>query len=114
MASVRSFTYLSVANYDDNLDLLTECDLIIEAIAERIDWKVDLFHKITPYLNSHAIVATNTSGLSVEELASSVPESLRSRFGGIHFFNPPRYMPLVELIPSSKTEKSVLTALETF
>ncbi|RTL09887.1 MAG: 3-hydroxyacyl-CoA dehydrogenase/enoyl-CoA hydratase family protein [Neisseriaceae bacterium] len=114
VASARSFTYLSVANYDDNLDLLRECDLVIEAIAERIDWKVDLFHKITPYLNSHAIVATNTSGLSVEELASSVPESLRSRFCGIHFFNPPRYMPLVELIPSSKTEKSVLTALETF
>lgn len=114
VASARSFAYLSVANYDDNLDLLTECDLIIEAIAERMDWKVDLFHKIAPYLNLHAIVATNTSGLSVEELANSVPESLYSHFCGIHFFNPPRYMPLIELIPSSKTERAVLTALETF
>ena len=114
VASTRSFQYISVANYDDSLEELRSCDLVIEAIAERMDWKLDLFHKVAAYINPQAILATNTSGLSVTEIANSLPENLRSNFCGIHFFNPPRYMPLVELIPHAGTASHVLPELETF
>ncbi|MCC2625546.1 MAG: 3-hydroxyacyl-CoA dehydrogenase [Burkholderiales bacterium] len=110
----KSLDYISIGNYDDNLDLLDDCDLIIEAIAERIDWKEALYSKIADHVNDNAIIASNTSGLSIETLSKSLPEKLRSRFCGIHFFNPPRYMPLVELIPHQKTDAKVLPLLETF
>ena len=102
------------ANYDQHLEELRSCDLLIEAIAERPDWKADLYRKITPYLNERAILATNTSGLPLSLLAESVPESVRARFCGIHFFNPPRYMALVELIPCQTTDPAILDQLETF
>ncbi len=102
------------ANYDQHLEELRSCDLLIEAIAERPDWKADLYRKITPYLNERAILATNTSGLPLSLLAESVPEAVRSRFCGIHFFNPPRYMALVELIPCQATDPAILDLLETF
>ncbi|MCB1769593.1 MAG: 3-hydroxyacyl-CoA dehydrogenase/enoyl-CoA hydratase family protein [Candidatus Competibacteraceae bacterium] len=102
------------ANYDQHLEELRSCDLLIEAIAERPDWKADLYQRITPYLNSRAILATNTSGLRLNLLAESVPENVRSRFCGIHFFNPPRYMALAELIPCAATDSAILDQLETF
>ncbi|MFZ1643476.1 MAG: 3-hydroxyacyl-CoA dehydrogenase/enoyl-CoA hydratase family protein [Candidatus Contendobacter sp.] len=102
------------ANYDQHLEELRSCDLLIEAIAERPDWKADLYKKITPYLNDRAILATNTSGLPLSLLAESVPDNVRPRFCGIHFFNPPRYMALVELIPCQTTDPAILDHLETF
>ena len=102
------------ANYDEHLDLLAGCDLVIEAIAERLDWKLDLYTKVAPHLAPHAIVASNTSGLSITKLAAVLPEAIRHRFCGIHFFNPPRYMQLVELIPTPTTEAGILDDLETF
>ncbi len=102
------------ANYEEHLELLKDCDLVIEAIAERMDWKLDLYRKIAPYVAPHAIVASNTSGLSITKLSEAVPESMRARFCGIHFFNPPRYMALVELIPTPSTDTDVLDQLETF
>ncbi len=105
---------ITSANYDDNLDLLHDCQLIIEAIAERIDWKEELYHKIAPYIHPKAIIASNTSGLSINTLASSLPKALQAQFCGIHFFNPPRYMSLVELIPHNSTADSLLISLEEF
>ncbi|UXI66610.1 3-hydroxyacyl-CoA dehydrogenase/enoyl-CoA hydratase family protein [Tahibacter amnicola] len=102
------------ANYDEHLDLLRGCDLVIEAIAERMDWKLDLYKKIAPYLPENAVVASNTSGLSINALAEALPESLRPRFTGVHFFNPPRYMHLVELIPNRSTDSEILAGLEAF
>lgn len=102
------------ANYDSGLDLLKECDLVIEAIAERMDWKQDLYKKIAPYVAEHAVLASNTSGLGINTLSDVLPEQLRHRFCGVHFFNPPRYMHLAELIPSKATDKGVLEGLETF
>lgn len=114
LASIKTLDYITLANYDDNLELLTDCDLIIEAIAERLDWKESLYNKIAPYINERAIIASNTSGLSIEVLSASLPKQLHPRFCGIHFFNPPRYMPLVELIPHSTTDARILPQLETF
>ncbi len=102
------------ANYEENMDVLKECDLIIEAIAERMDWKTDLYHKIAPFIADGAIVASNTSGLSITKLSEALPESIKPRFCGIHFFNPPRYMTLVELINTPTTEPKVLDDLEAF
>jgi len=102
------------ANYEEHMALLGECDLVIEAIAERMDWKQDLYHKIAPHVAEHALLASNTSGLSITRLSEALPEQLRPRFCGIHFFNPPRYMPLVELINTPTTEAHVLDALEAF
>jgi 3-hydroxyacyl-CoA dehydrogenase len=102
------------ANYEEHLELLRGCDLIIEAIAERMDWKLDLYKKIAPYVNADAIVASNTSGLSITKLSEALPENIKPRFCGIHFFNPPRYMYLVELINTPTTQPVVLDQLESF
>lgn len=102
------------ANYEENMELLRECDLVIEAIAERMDWKTDLYHKIAPFIAEGAIVASNTSGLSITKLSEALPASIKPRFCGIHFFNPPRYMTLVELINTPTTEPKVLDDLEAF
>ncbi len=102
------------ANYDEHSELLLGCDLIIEAIAERMDWKLDLYTRIAPFIAPHAIVASNTSGLSIGMLSEVLPEEIKSRFCGIHFFNPPRYMALVELIPTPATDPEILDQLEDF
>ena len=102
------------ANYEEHLEQLRDCDLIIEAIAERMDWKLDLYTKIAPFVAPHAIVASNTSGLSITKLSEALPESIKPRFCGIHFFNPPRYMTLVELINTPTTAPEVLDQLEAF
>ena len=105
---------IEVANYEEHMELLKGCDLIIEAIAERMDWKTDLFHKIAPFIADSAIVASNTSGLSITKLSEALPESIKPRFCGIHFFNPPRYMYLVELINTPTTGTEILDDLESF
>jgi len=102
------------ANYEEHMEQLKDCDLIIEAIAERMDWKLDLYKKIAPFVAPHAIVASNTSGLSITKLSEALPDSIRPRFCGIHFFNPPRYMFLVELINTPTTDAHILDDLETF
>ncbi|TFI45325.1 3-hydroxyacyl-CoA dehydrogenase/enoyl-CoA hydratase family protein [Diaphorobacter sp. DS2] len=102
------------ANYEENMALLGECDLVIEAIAERMDWKLDLYKKIAPHVAPHAIVASNTSGLSITQLSEALPDAIKPRFCGIHFFNPPRYMVLVELINTPTTRPEVLDQLEAF
>ena len=111
---VEDAVLIQQANYEEHMALLGECDLIIEAIAERMDWKLDLYKKIAPFVAPHAIVASNTSGLSITKLSEALPEEIKPRFCGIHFFNPPRYMALVELINTPTTEAQVLDDLEAF
>jgi 3-hydroxyacyl-CoA dehydrogenase len=106
--------HIEPANYEDDIARLAECDLVIEAIAERMDWKHDLYKKVSAHLASHAIFATNTSGLPINRLSEGFSDELRARFCGVHFFNPPRYMHLVELIPTAATRPQILDDLETF
>ena len=106
--------HIEAANYDQHLPLLADCDFVIEAIAERADLKKSLYEKVTPHLSEHCVFASNTSGLSINALAQTLPEALRGRFCGVHFFNPPRYMYLVELIPSAHTDPQRLDRLESF
>ncbi|MEE8321956.1 MAG: 3-hydroxyacyl-CoA dehydrogenase family protein [Gammaproteobacteria bacterium] len=105
---------ITPANYDEHLTLLSECDLIIEAIAERMDLKMALYEKIIPHIHDGAILATNTSGLGISKLAQTLPRKFHNRFLGLHFFNPPRYMHLVELIGIKETDPEVLDFLEGF
>jgi 3-hydroxyacyl-CoA dehydrogenase len=93
---------------------LKGCDLIIEAIAERMDWKHDLYKKVAPHIGPNTIFATNTSGLSITALSEGFDADLKARFCGVHFFNPPRYMHLVELIPTATTQAHILDQLEGF
>ena len=114
LASKSLAEAITPANYETGLEHLKGCDLIIEAIAERMDWKQDLYKKIAPFVADHAVLASNTSGLGINKLAEVLPEQLRHRFCGVHFFNPPRYMHLAELIPARTTDTAVLEGLETF
>jgi 3-hydroxyacyl-CoA dehydrogenase len=114
LASKSKLKFIAAANYEEHLPLLAECDLVIEAIAERMDWKNELYAKLSPHLSAHAVVASNTSGLSINLLAQGMPAALRPNFCGIHFFNPPRYMRLVEIIATRDTDAGVLDALETW
>jgi len=114
LANKADVDLIQIANYEDDLHLLASCDLVIEAIAERLDWKHDLYKKVSPFLASHAIFATNTSGLSITKLSEGFSPELKKRFCGIHFFNPPRYMHLLELIPTEYTDADLLDVLEPF
>lgn len=106
--------YVQAANYEEHLELLKECDVVIEAIAERMDWKHGLYKQVAPFIRDDAIFATNTSGLSISKLSEGFDADLKSRFCGVHFFNPPRYMHLCELIPLPGTREDILGNLETF
>ncbi|KTD82344.1 3-hydroxyacyl-CoA dehydrogenase/enoyl-CoA hydratase family protein [Legionella waltersii] len=114
LASEQSSALLKARNYDENLSELSSCDLIIEAIAERMDWKEDLYKRITPFLTKHTILVSNTSGLSINTLCDVLPNEHRERFCGVHFFNPPRYMHLAELIPANTTSTALLDHLESW
>jgi 3-hydroxyacyl-CoA dehydrogenase len=114
LADAGDAVLIQQANYEEHLELLKDCDLVIEAIAERMDWKLDLYKKIAPFLAPHAIIASNTSGLSITKLSEALPEAIKPSFCGIHFFNPPRYMMLVELINTPTTEPKILDDLEAF
>ncbi|HEY1438505.1 MAG TPA: 3-hydroxyacyl-CoA dehydrogenase/enoyl-CoA hydratase family protein [Casimicrobiaceae bacterium] len=114
LATKDRWATIDAANYDQNLGELAECDLVIEAISERMDWKKALYEKVAPHIGPRAIFASNTSGLSINALGEACPPTLRPRFCGIHFFNPPRYMHLVELIAQRATDQGLLDQLETF
>ncbi len=114
LASKSLAAFITPRNFEDDLEHLAKCDFIIEAIVERMDIKKTLYEKIGPHIHQDAFFVTNTSGLSITELAGVVPDALKSRFCGVHFFNPPRYMHLVELIPHAGTDAQVLNLLEEF
>ena len=114
LATADRVAYIDAANYEQNLELLKGCDLIIEAIAEKMEWKDDLYRKIAPFVSPTAIIASNTSGLSINRLSEALPEAQRAQFCGIHFFNPPRYMHLVELIATRSTAPALLDTLESW
>ena len=105
---------IEAANYDQHLERLKDCDLVIEAITERIDWKHDLYKRVMPFLKKDAIFATNTSGISIKNLAEPLPGDVKPRFCGVHYFNPPRYLYMVELIPHKETDPGLMDSLEDF
>jgi 3-hydroxyacyl-CoA dehydrogenase len=95
---------LSPGNFDDDLGKLADVDWVIEAVVEDLGVKTALFARVAEHLNAHAIITSNSSGLSMNAMAAALPEALRPRFFGAHFFNPPRYMYLLEVIPTTYTD----------
>jgi 3-hydroxyacyl-CoA dehydrogenase len=105
---------IEVGNFDDDLPRLKECDWVIEVVIEHLPIKKSLFEKIIPHLHPDAILTTNTSGLSVNQMAQGLPAELRKKFMVTHFFNPPRYMRLLELVPCEDTDPMIVDALAGF
>jgi 3-hydroxyacyl-CoA dehydrogenase len=101
-------------NLEDHLDRLEEVDWVLEAIVERLDIKKSVFEKIAPHLKPNALLSSNTSGLSLHDMADGLPIELRPRFLGTHFFNPPRYMKLLEIIVHRDTHPDVLEYMAGF
>ena len=109
-----SASLITAGNFEDDLAQLKSCDWIIEAVTEDLAIKQALFEKIAPYLRPDAIVTTNTSGLPVASIAAKMPVDFRSRWFGTHFFNPPRYMRLLEIIRTPEANPQAITAIADF
>lgn len=105
---------ISVGNFDDDLARLKDCDLVIEAVVENLDIKRKLYERVEQYRKPGSVVASNTSGIPIRQLAEGRSEDFRSHFLGIHFFNPPRYLHLVELIRTEWTKPEVACAIYGF
>jgi 3-hydroxyacyl-CoA dehydrogenase len=103
-----------IGNVEDNLAEIKEADWVIEAILERMDLKQAIHAKIAANARPDALVTTNTSGLSISGMTQGLPAEYRRRFFGTHFFNPPRYMRLLELIPTPDTDRALLKSFAEF
>ena len=102
---------VSVGNFEDDLPRIADADWIVEAVAENLEIKRGLLAKVAQFRKPGSIVTTNTSGLPVHLIAEGLPEEFRQHWAGTHFFNPPRYMKLVEVIPGPKTSPEVIATL---
>ncbi len=100
--------------FDDDLGLLADCDWVIEAVTENMGIKQALLEKVAPHLKPEAILTTNTSGLPISSIAKKMPENLRKRWFGTHFFNPPRYMRLVEIVATPESDPAAVAAVRAF
>ena len=105
---------VSTGNFEDDLAKLAGCDWVIEAVAENLGIKTALLEKVAPHLGPQGVLTTNTSGLPVKQIAAGLPEGIRARFFGTHFFNPPRYMKLLEVIPAAETDEGLVAAFAAF
>jgi 3-hydroxyacyl-CoA dehydrogenase len=103
-----------VGNVDDDLGLLASCDLVIEAIIEQLDHKRALFDKLEKALNDKCIIASNTSGLRIEDMLEGRSDGFKKRFCVMHFFNPVRYMKLLELVAGPDTDPKVFDLVRRF
>jgi 3-hydroxyacyl-CoA dehydrogenase len=101
-------------NFEDDLGALAECDWIIEAIVESLEPKRELWRKVETIRKPDAIVSTNTSGIPLSNISAGFSSEFRRHFLGTHFFNPPRYLHLMELIPGQDTDPEILRAVEEF
>ena len=104
---------ITPGNFDDDLTKLAQCDWVIEAVAENLEIKTALLVRVLPHLAQKAILTTNTSGLPLAKIAAGL-SAKRDRFFGTHFFNPPRYMRLLEIIPTEESDPEVVSAFAAF
>ncbi|MGI4775629.1 MAG: 3-hydroxyacyl-CoA dehydrogenase/enoyl-CoA hydratase family protein [Janthinobacterium lividum] len=112
--SVGRQGFIKIGNLEQDLQLISQCDLIIEAIIEKIEIKIDLYTKIAPYLKVGAILASNTSTIPLKQLRQHLPTNIKSKFMITHFFNPPRFIELVELIIDKETSSEDAEAISNF
>ena len=108
--------FISPGNFEDDLPRLAQCDWVIEAVAENLEIKHALLARVAPHINRGAVLTTNTSGLPIRNIAASFAsaDGLAKRFFGTHFFNPPRYMRLLEIIPAPETDPALVSSFASF
>jgi 3-hydroxyacyl-CoA dehydrogenase len=104
---------VTVGNFEDDLPKLKQCDWVIEVVAENLEIKRALLDRVVPHLAPNAVLSSNTSGLPIAKIAAGL-NSHRDRFFGTHFFNPPRYMQLLEIIPTAESDPALVAAFATF
>ncbi len=114
LTSKKSLSYIETGNLEDDLQRLEEVDWIIEVVVERLDIKKEIFEKVDQYRKQGAIVSSNTSGISIEAMGEGRSEDFKNHFLGTHFFNPPRYLKLLEIIPTSETNDEVVSFMKQF
>ena len=105
---------IKVGNFEDNLGWLAGVDWVIEVVIENLKIKQDLFAKVEKVVKPDCIVTTNTSGIRISDISANLGKSVKERFLGTHFFNPPRYMKLLEIIPGEETKKEVVEYMTRF
>lgn len=105
---------ITVGNFSDDMHRIGECDLVIEAVVENLDVKHKIFAEVEKHRKSGAVIATNTSGIPIKAIAEPFSDDLKAHFLGIHFFNPPRYMKLVEVIPTEWTSGELACKISGF
>ncbi len=113
---IKDYTSLiETGNFDDDMPKIKDCDWVIEVVVENMDIKKKLFaEKVAPNMAEGAVLSTNTSGLSANEMAKALPEKIRKNFLVTHFFNPPRYMRLLEIVPCNDTDPQVVSMMADF
>ncbi|AQQ52678.1 3-hydroxyacyl-CoA dehydrogenase/enoyl-CoA hydratase family protein [Planococcus lenghuensis] len=114
LAAKKNLQLITPGNLEDDLDQLNEVDWIIEVVVENLDIKKDLYEKIDQVRKPGTIISSNTSGISIEAMAEGRSEDFRNHFLGTHFFNPPRYLKLLEIIPTQATKPEVVEFMTTF
>ncbi|QPC81976.1 3-hydroxyacyl-CoA dehydrogenase/enoyl-CoA hydratase family protein [Phototrophicus methaneseepsis] len=112
--SADDISRISIGNIEDDLEKVADVDWVIEVVVERLDIKRNLMAKLAEVVNGNTIVSTNTSGLPISQIAEGLPESFRKRFLGTHFFNPPRYLRLLEVIPTPDTDPELVNFMLDF
>jgi 3-hydroxyacyl-CoA dehydrogenase len=112
--TLAAASLITPGNLQDHLHRLAEADWVIEAVTEQLDIKRHVYQTIAPYLSASAVLSSNTSGLSITALSTGLPDALQKRFLGTHFFNPPRYVKLLEIIPGPQTDPEVLQCMADF
>jgi 3-hydroxyacyl-CoA dehydrogenase len=105
---------ISLGNFEDDLHKIKDCDFVIEAVVENLDIKHKLFAEVEKNMKPGAVIASNTSGIPIESIAAPFSDEFKKHFVGVHFFNPPRYMKLVEVIPTKDTSGEVACAVTGF
>ena len=105
---------ISIGNLEDDFDRLAECDWIIEVVVENLGIKRDLFKRIEAIRKPDAVVSTNTSGIPLKDICDGFTDDFKTHFMGTHFFNPVRYMHLLELIPGAETKPEILDFIAAF
>ena len=106
--------YITIGNLETDLEMLEDCDWVVEAVTENLEIKHSLYESLIPYIRKDAIVTSSTSGLSIKSIADNLPSDLRKRFLGAHFLNPPRHVRLLEIIPSVYTCSKVTAFMKRF
>jgi 3-hydroxyacyl-CoA dehydrogenase len=109
-----TWTRVRTGSFDDDLALLADADWVLEAVVERIDVKRALLEQVAAVCRPDAVLTTNTSGIPVSAIADGWPIERRRRWLGTHFFNPPRYLPLLELVPTADTDPAVVDRVAAF